>query len=355
MAAAVNDDPLRRAPQHLSATPASPASVEPAATARALTKWYARHARDLPWRRSTDPYHVLVTEFMLQQTRVESGLKRWPLFLDRFPTLESLARASEEDVLTAWSGLGYYARARNLHKTARIILDRHGGRVPEDAQVLQTLPGIGPYTAGAIASIAYHRPEPALDGNQVRVLSRALGVTVGARAQAGAVERFARALLVHGPPGTLNQALMDLGQVCAPRGPRCVECPLTGCASRGLVRASARSRRPPRLEHWQADLHVRGGRIWLQRPAAEGLLAGLWLPPMRKTEARGRYDVEHKFSHRTWRLRLKPMATTPTGKGKWVRERDLELLPHSSLTRILLRRALQTKLRPSARAGLAPI
>lgn len=259
----------------------------------------------------------------------------------RFPTLRALARASERDVLREWSGLGYYARARNLHRTARIIRDRWRGRIPKDAETLRGLPGIGPYTAGAIASIAYDRPEPALDGNQLRVLGRFLGIrNPRSGRDLQRLIALSRDLLRAGSPRAINQALMDLGgAVCLAPAPRCDSCPLAlGCRSRGRIGAG---RRPSGssvrvVEMREALIYRRGARVWVRAPQTRGLLAGLWLPPLRPARGRPRADLVHAFSHRLWRIRLAPRAGRPSGDGRWVSRAELRRLPHSRLTEKIL-------------------
>jgi A/G-specific adenine glycosylase len=227
-----------------------------------LLRWYRLHRRDLPWRRTHDPYAVWVSEIMLQQTRVATVLPYYERFLERFPTPERLAAASEEEVLAAWSGLGYYRRARSLREAARLVVERHDGRVPDDPKALRELPGVGRYTAGAIASVAFDRPEPVLDGNVERVLARLLAVRDprrGARGLWDVAAAFAR-----GPrPGDVNQALMELGAlVCTPRQPGCPRCPL-----RASCRA-ARSGSPeryPRLPPARATERVRVAVAWAER------------------------------------------------------------------------------------------
>ncbi|MFO7246069.1 MAG: A/G-specific adenine glycosylase [Thermaerobacter sp.] len=259
-----------------------------------LLAWYRRCGRALPWRTSPDPYAVLVSEFMLQQTRVDTVIPYFHRFLQRFPTLESLAAAPLEDVLAAWEGLGYYRRARHLHAAARAIVDRHGGRVPADPAELRRLPGVGPYTAAALASIIHGRPVPALDGNVIRVMARVLAepgdVTRAPVRQA--LARAVEALQAHNHPGDVNQALMELGAViCRPRAPECGSCPLQAACegwrrgdperypSRG-ARAAA-----PVEERAAALLVVPGAGVVLRRRPERGLLAGLWELP--SVEGRG--------------------------------------------------------------------
>jgi A/G-specific adenine glycosylase len=198
---------------------------------RALTAWYRKAARDLPWRRTRDPYAVLVSEFMLQQTQVSRVLEFYKPFLRRYPTLGHLARARPATVREAWEGLGYYRRAANLHRLAREVVARHGGRLPRKPEDLRRLPGVGAYTAGAVATFAYERPTAAVDTNVARVLGRAFLGRDGVKGAAGAkaVARLAEALQPRRGRSawTFNQALMELGAlVCTARSPRCDECPV---------------------------------------------------------------------------------------------------------------------------------
>ena len=206
---------------------------------RRLLAWYARHGRRLPWRGLADPYAVLVSEIMLQQTQVARVAEFFPRFLARYPTLEELAGAPPDAVREAWNGLGYYARARNLHAAARQVVDRLGGVLPERPGDLRRLPGIGRYTAGAVASIAFGANVAALDTNAARVLARVLGVrrTGGADRRHARLWRLAEALVPHGRAGDWNQALMDLGAtVCTARAPCCAACPVRRSCATGSRR-----------------------------------------------------------------------------------------------------------------------
>src|SRR5512140_1417330 len=198
----------------------------------ALLAFYRRHRRDLPWRRTTDPYAVWVSEIMLQQTQVETVRPRFSAFIRRFPDVETLAGTPEASVCEAWAGLGYYRRARHLHRAARVVVGEHGGKIPTSFADLRRLPGIGDYTAAAIASIAFGERVPAVDGNLVRVLARvfALPGRVGDPALVRAVRAHAQALVDCARPGDVNQALMDVGaMVCRPAAPACASCPLSAC------------------------------------------------------------------------------------------------------------------------------
>jgi A/G-specific adenine glycosylase len=202
---------------------------------RSLLGWYRRHGRDLPWRRTRDPWAILVSEVMLQQTQVRRVLDYWPRFLARYPTVEEMAAAGADEVREAWQGLGYYRRADNLHRTAREVAARHGGRLPATVAELERLPGIGRYTAGAVASFAYEADAPIVDTNAARVLGRVFG-PVRRRARTARRWAIAAAALPPGRAWAYNQAIMDLGAtVCAPRRPRCPVCPV-----RRVCRAFAR-------------------------------------------------------------------------------------------------------------------
>jgi A/G-specific adenine glycosylase len=254
------------------------AEIQPAFSSR-LLRWYDAHARDLPWRKSRDPYRVWLSEIMLQQTRVAAVLEHYRVFLRRFPTVQKLAAARESTVLALWSGLGYYRRARMLHAAAKLVVKEHGGHFPKTSDSLRQLPGVGRYTAAAIASIAFAEPVAVVDGNVERVLSRFFGKQV----DEGATWTAAEDLLDRNRPGDANQAPMELGAtVCLPREPKCPLCPVSDfCVSRGdLPRAS----RP--LPQTKREIHVglarRNGEVFLrQRSKAESLMPGMWeLPPL---------------------------------------------------------------------------
>jgi len=196
---------------------------------RRLLSWYRANGRKLPWRRTRDPYRILVSEVMLQQTQVDRVTGFYRRFLRQYPTFDHLAAASEPAVRESWEGLGYYARARNLHATARIVVDQHQGRLPDDSQIIRRLPGIGRYTAGAVLSIAYGKDEPILDTNAARVLARVFAVRV--RGGKSALQRrlweTAACVTPRGAAGDFNQAIMDLGAtVCRARSPHCAACPV---------------------------------------------------------------------------------------------------------------------------------
>lgn len=255
---------------------------------RALLAWYAQSCRLLPWRRAGDPYGVWVSEIMLQQTQAATVTPYFERWLARFPTIQALADADEGEVLAAWQGLGYYRRARSLHRAARIVCDEFGGMLPSSAAALLQLPGVGPYTAGAIASIAFGEREPAVDGNAVRVLCR-LFLLRGDPAReplASQIRDKARSLLPDQHPGDFNQALMELGAtICRPRNPRCDVCPVAEeCLAR---RAGVESSLPetaarplPQQVAIGAALHLREGAVLLVRRGPQSpRWAGLWSLP----------------------------------------------------------------------------
>ncbi len=337
----------------------------------ALLAWYRAHRRDLPWRRTRDPYAIWISEAMLQQTRVETVIPYWERFLERFPSVRDLAEAEPDAVLGAWAGLGYYGRARNLQRAARAVVERFGGALPEEPDALASLPGIGRYTAGAIASIAFDRPAPVVDGNAAHVLARLRGIREDVASPAGRERLWKEAeALVAGPaPGELNQALMELGAtLCLPRAPRCLACPvsrLCDARSAGDVEALPRKapRREPRRALGVAALVLRGGRALAVRRPPQGLLGGLWDLPggearrgerpgdalariladalgLRAIRVRPAGEVAHAFTHRALRLHVFRAEAGPGrvrrsgfDAHRWLAPRALHGLPQSALTR----------------------
>lgn len=252
--------------------------------ARRILDWYGANARSLPWRARARPYEVWVSEVMLQQTRVDTVVPYFARWMRRFPTVDSLAASSEPVVLRVWEGLGYYTRARNLRLAAQTVMQDFNGELPPDVASLLSLPGIGPYTAGAISSIAFGRDEPVLDANIRRVLSRAFNLVRGADSEAGKKEllRFAAMHMPRGRAGDFNQALMDLGAVlCVPKKPRCSLCPVRAlCVARRLGVQEGR----PRLATRKAIPHRflaaavirRRDSVLVARRPSKGLLGGMW-------------------------------------------------------------------------------
>ncbi len=252
--------------------------------ATALLAWYAGHRRRLPWRRTRDPYAIWISEVMLQQTRVETVVPYYRRWLRRFPTVGRLGRARSQQVLTAWEGLGYYRRALQLRRTAQIVVRDYGGRLPRSVEELRKLPGIGPYSAAAVAAFAFGKDEVALDGNLRRVLARLIDLPIDPRTAQGQARllRYARRHLPRGEASAFNQALMDLGaQVCLPRRPRCEVCPLRPrCRAkiRGVQEARpVRTRKAPAPQRIATAGVIRQrGRVLIGRRPEGSLLGGLW-------------------------------------------------------------------------------
>ena len=272
--------------------PGSP-DPQPRAIAAALAEWFAANRRDLPWRPTAegnrDPYAVLVSELMLQQTQVARVIDAYRAFMARFPTIADLAAAPEDDVLAAWAGLGYYRRARLLHAAAKAVAESDSGRFPETAKALQALPGVGRYTAGAVASLAFGAREPAVDGNVLRVLQRLHaddGPPTDRDVQRRAWQHATELVEVARDPAVCNEALIELGAlVCTPRNPTCDACPL-----RARCRAAELGRQheipPPKARAAKRPLHIAclvvrddAGRVLLERRPAKGLWASMWQPP----------------------------------------------------------------------------
>jgi A/G-specific adenine glycosylase len=301
---------------------------------------YDLHRRELPWRGETDPYRIWISEVMLQQTRVETVIPYYKRWMERFPDLQTLALADEDDVLSAWEGLGYYARARNAHRAARMMRERHDGQLPSELAALRSLPGFGAYTAGAVASIAFGARAPAIDGNVRRVLSRLLDLPAPSASE---LATHAGRLLDPERPGDSNQALMDLGAtVCTPRTPRCDTCPLHPeclAAARGTVsaRPESRPRRgvPQRSFLVTVLLDARGRTLLIRRPPT-GLLGGMWAFPEREVSGGPTEDVtagqsehhrlpevRHAFTHfraryLPWVLRAEGVEISGPAERRWV-------------------------------------
>lgn len=249
-----------------------------------LLLWFRRTARDLPWRRTYDPYHVWISEIMLQQTQMERGVAYFLRWIERFPDVRSVAAADEQEILKLWEGLGYYARARNLHRAAKVIADELSGLVPCDDEELRRLPGVGPYTAAAIASVAGNRDIPVIDANVMRVYARLFDIDVPVKGREGQrqISAIAEGLLPHGRARVFNQALMDLGGlVCTPKAPRCEDCPISrGCLARQAGTVAERPvvaekkkivtvRKVAGIIRWQ-DL------VFIQQRRANDVWGGLW-------------------------------------------------------------------------------
>jgi len=310
-----------------------------------LLSWYDQHKRDLPWRHTRDPYAIWISEAMLQQTRVETVIPYWNRFLEAFPSVQALAAADIDDVYAVWTGLGYYSRARNLKHAAETIVAEHGGALPDTAEELETLKGIGRYTAGAVASIAFEREAPLVDGNVIRVFARLLGIREDSAAKA-VVDRLwdeAATLVVGERPGDLNQALMELGAtLCTPRNPSCLICPVREACDAAAV-GDAESLPVKKKKTKQTKMRAvaawleRDGKILVVRRPEEGLMAGLWELPGGELEAKdeakecvaevvqaavgleildakGIGAIEHLFTHRKLTLEVFRARLAPGGR-----------------------------------------
>ncbi|MFH2203727.1 MAG: A/G-specific adenine glycosylase [Elusimicrobiota bacterium] len=327
-----------------------------AALRRRLLDWYDRHRRRLPWRENPSPYRVWLSEIMLQQTQVVTVVPYFRRFLRKYPSLRALARARESDVLRLWAGLGYYSRARSLRRAARAVAAEHGGRLPDRLEALRALPGIGPYTAAAIASIAFGRPHELVDGNVARVLARLRGVRgdVKTAAVSRRLWAAARELLHPRRPGDWNQALMELGAlVCLPPPdvPRCRQCPLQefcfACQHGAQNRLPGRTARRTtiRLEWTGLDIRRNGKRLLWRRAADERLLGGHWGLPEPRHLRRAKAGVplrtiRHSITHHRITLRVRAAAISGRlpAAARWVPEQDLKRYLVSSLWRKAIER-----------------
>ena len=305
-----------------------------------LLAWYDAHARDLPWRKSQDPYRVWVSEIMLQQTRVAAVIAHYHEFLRRFPTVQSLAAAREASVLAAWSGLGYYRRARRLHAAAKVVVRQYGGKLPRTAEQWRELPGIGQYTAAAIASIAFDEPVAVVDGNVDRVFGRLLGV----RLTSGKLWCRAEALLDRTRPGDFNQAVMELGAtVCTPKAPACATCPLLEfCATRGEgARLSAPARQKKRTIHYL--LACGNGSVFLvQRPHTARLMAGMWELPQIEQPAnnpKSHFTLRHSITVTDYTVGVWRLPAPARTDGRWIANDRLNRTALTGLARKILRQA----------------
>lgn len=284
-----------------------PVGRQRAGLRRALLAWYDRVRRDLPWREDAAPYRVMLSEFMLQQTQVDTVIPYFNRFLDRFPTVEELASAHLDDVLKSWEGLGYYSRARNLHAAAVEIANRYDGHIPDSYDDLSRLKGFGPYTTAAVLSIAYNGPYAVVDGNVIRVLTRlcAIEEDVGKSGTKKTLADIAQALLDSRRSGDYNQAMMELGAtVCAPRHPVCSTCPIARhCKARDLgIQGDLprKSKRAQRKQRTETTVVLRRNRaVLVARRPDEGLLGGLWEFPTVSTGSSGKDELGRALSDRT--------------------------------------------------------
>jgi A/G-specific adenine glycosylase len=339
-----------------------PSSLDPTDIARLVIAHFRAHKRDMPWRQTRDPYAIWVSEIMLQQTRVAAVIPYYQRWMKRFPTVRALAEAPLDDVLAAWSGLGYYSRARNLHRGAQHVIAHLGGALPRSIKELRAIPGIGAYTAGAVASIAFDMPEPLVDGNVARVLARlhALEGDIKSSATTRTLWKLAAELVPERAPGDFNQGLMELGAtVCTPARPGCPVCPLRDpcrarAAGRELELPRTAARKPARslpLIDARALWITHKDQVLLARRAPQGLYGGLWelpqtenpeklealVPGARLESAEPALEHRQTLSHRRLRIRVYPATLAARrdhrnpslpGLGKPARERYDRLAWH---------------------------
>lgn len=342
--------------------------------ARRLLTWYRQNGRSLPWRGHPDPYAVWVSEIMLQQTRVEAVIPYFEAWMRRFPNVKVLAEASEQDVLAAWEGLGYYSRARNLHRAAKWVMEKHGGVLPQNVEALRQLPGVGRYTAGAIASFAFGLDEPTLDGNLRRVLARLFDINEPIDTPDGEklLWGLAEGLLPSGQAGDFNQALMDLGAtICLPRRPRCSICPLEEFCQARIQ--GTQEQRPLRAPKKAAPHYIQVAAILvkqidgfphllLAKRPSKGLLGGMWEFPnarVKGTPAEAleaaletayrlrvvRGEAQGIFHHAYTHFRVTVHAFNCTliespsdERLKWVKLDEVEAYPMGKVDRLIARK-----------------
>jgi A/G-specific adenine glycosylase len=306
-----------------------------------LLEWYDRHQRPLPWRSDRDPYRVWISEIMLQQTRVAAVLEHYARFLQRFPDVSTLAKAPESAVLAVWSGLGYYRRARFLRRAAREIVRKRGGKFPTTTEDWKTLPGVGRYTAAAIASIAFDEPVAAVDGNVERVLERLNGRPLALK------ETWLQAQDLISPerPGDFNQAMMELGAtVCLPGIPNCEACPIAAfCSARGpLVKSPPASRQKKSNLHYALNCSVQAVFL-VQRARDSSLMPGMWELPEVTAKSRNKSDAKplrlrHSITTTDYEVHVSRLPVA-NNKGKWIRKSRLKQIPLTGLARKILRAA----------------
>lgn len=327
-----------------------------------LINWYQKNKRDLPWRKTKDPYLIWISEVMLQQTQVETVIPYYNLFKRKYPTPFDLAHANEQEVLKDWEGLGYYSRARNLHEAAKVVATKHEGLMPRDLKELGDLKGIGPYTRGAIASIAFGLPEPAVDGNVFRVISRVLLISENT-SEARVRKRFEdviRQIISETDPSSFNQALMELGAtICTPRSPSCETCPVAShCqafARKMQTELPVKNKaKKQRVEKYALLLITNSeNKVAIEKRPSEGLLANMWQFPMVRLEEKThkreeikkefktkqaallgdlkkQVEYKHIFSHIIWELEVyRTSLVEENDKFKFVEKADLKNYPFS--------------------------
>lgn len=320
---------------------------------QSLVEWFNAEKRDLPWRHTSDPYKIWVSEVMLQQTRVDTVIPYYNRFMESFPTIELLAEAPQEYLLKHWEGLGYYSRARNLQAGARDVIENYGGVVPDNRHEISKLKGVGPYTAGAILSIAYNKPEHAVDSNVMRVLSRVLHIydDIAIPKTKKIFEAAVEELIDPAHALAFNQGLMELGAlICTPTSPKCLLCPVREYClafNEGEPENLPVKSKKGKMKHLTYNVLVcedDQGRFLMQQRPQEGLLANLWQFPMIDTslesveafakdyvlEIKAQQELltfKHVFSHLTWHLNSYYIKCNTTAMGDWLTKEQIELLP----------------------------
>src|SRR5579871_1925714 len=302
-----------------------------------LLSWFDRNKRDLPWRENRDPYRVWISEIMLQQTRVAAVIEYYQRFLKKFPNVQKLAAAREASVLAAWSGLGYYRRARMLHAAAKQVVKEHNSQFPSTAEELCQLSGVGRYTSAAIASIAFNQPVAVVDGNVERVIQRLLGKNLADET----IWREATNLLSTKRPGDFNQAMMELGAtVCTPRQPLCLLCPVEQfCATRGEIKSDT-SKVSQRKREAFYTLNRRHGNVLLtQRPRTASLMPGMWeLPAVTNPNgAKVWLTLKHSITVTDYTVRVLENVALQNAEAKWISPSKLDRIPLTGLTRKILK------------------
>lgn len=306
----------------------------------ALLAWYDASQRDLPWRKDKNPYRIWLSEIMLQQTRVAAVLEHYADFLKRFPSIEKLASAPEQSVLSTWSGLGYYRRARMLHAAAKVIVEQQGGKIPTTSRQLEALPGIGRYTAAAIASIAFGEPVAVVDGNVERVLSRCVGRILSKPES----WRKAEAWLSRERPGDFNQSMMELGAtVCTPRQPKCLMCPVASyCRTKGESSTRKKSSRQRKVEIAYTLVRRNGAVFLRQRPASSKLMPGMWELPecvLNPDKAEPIFRLKHSITVTDYTVNVYNAGDSSGAHGEWIPLKNVEQTALTGLARKILRKA----------------
>jgi len=298
-----------------------------------LLRWYQENLRDLPWRHTTDAYHIWISEIMLQQTQVKTVLPRYQQWFQNFPSIQHVAAAPLDDVLKAWEGLGYYRRARFIHTAAQQIIDKHNGIFPEQFEDILNLPGIGKSTAGAIASFCFNMNTPVLDGNVKRVLKRWFNQPEATDKQLWCLAQ--EAIDTSKEPALWNQSMMELGAtLCQAHTAKCDSCPVAKYCKSAFSniekKPSNKKKIPVKDIFWQINLHTHPEKgIWLQQRPEKGIWAGLWTPPIIELSQKPLNSPchIHLLTHRRLHLYSNPLSSTPPSNGKWVKELSQLALP----------------------------